>query len=142
MQAAVLRSRCGCTPSDQKAWVRDAVLLPLSAGAGPGIHADYDEANVVAAAIALRMKHACVVVSRYAAAFAQLHAWLRARSALEWHGYLAVLDPTRVHIVPVGHPLPTEMQGFVVGLQAVHSSVLGGGQPVQRELPFGLRAAG
>jgi len=142
MQAAVLRSRCGCTESDQKAWVRDGILVPISAGFGPGIHAEYDEANVLAAAIALRMKRAAVVVSRYAEAFAQLHAWLRARSALEWRRYQVVLTPEGIRFDSANSPLPTDIFGFRVGLEAVCATLQDSEQLGQLQLNFGLRLAG
>lgn len=142
MQATILRSRCGCTESDQKVWVRDGVLVPISAGFGPGIHAEYDEANVVAAAIALRMKRASVVVSRYVQAFAQLHAWLRARSTLEWRRYQVILTPEGARFESATTPLSADISGFRISLEGVCAAIQDGEQPGQLQLNFGLSLAG
>jgi len=142
MQAAVLRSRCGCSESDQKAWVREGVLVPVSAGCGPGIHAEYDEANVLAATIALRMKRSHIVVSKYTEAFGQLHRWLRERSPLEWPRYGVFLMPTALSLHRISTPLPQDVDGYFVSLEAVYATVQDSEQSSQLQLNFGLSLAG
>jgi hypothetical protein len=142
MQAVVLRSRCGCSESDQKAWVRDGVLIPVAAGAGPGIHAEYDEANVLAAAIASHMKRSHIVVRRYAKAFAQLQLWLRARSALEWPRFTILLSPDALSVTRTGDPLATDASGFMMNLASIYGLVRDSSQTGQLPLDFGLSLVG
>jgi hypothetical protein len=143
MQAAILRVRAGCSESDQKEWVRKGVLIPAVPGSGPGVHAVFDEANVLTAAIAMHMKQAHITVAKYAGAFSQLQVWLRERSALEWSRYLAILTPEAATLVRLGEDLPGESIGFLVDIGAVYRTIPGADTAAlagQMPLPFGISA--
>ena len=70
-----------------KLWVLEGVIAPERPGRGPGIHAEYDEANVIAMRLALKMRDASMNVRRYSKAFGELHKWLRRTPKNEWPSY-------------------------------------------------------
>ncbi|MEZ5581758.1 MAG: hypothetical protein R3F37_02330 [Candidatus Competibacteraceae bacterium] len=123
--------------------MKKGVLLPIFSGDGPGVHADYDEANVLAAAVALLMKRACIITGKYSQAFQQLHVWLRGCSAIEWYRYGAVFTPDQVHLFPLGEYNDLPRAGFFVNVGAVYTAIPGN-HSVQdnRQLPlaYGLNA--
>lgn len=123
MQASVVRSRTGCTEADQKEWRRKGVVVPVFPGNGPGVHADYDEANVLATAIALRMKQAHIVVAKYAPALQQLQVWLRSHSRPEWSGHTTILTPDSALVISSREPLPAVRVGFVADLGTIYREV-------------------
>lgn len=102
MQAKDLVAVTGGSEPILKEWLRKRVIIPAKPGQGPGVHADYDPANVLAMALAVRMKGCAVVVTKYAEAFRGFQAWLRGRSAIEWPQYIAVLSPTCATMVRSG----------------------------------------
>lgn len=72
-------------------WLRRKLRVPAHAGKGPGVHARYDEANVITAALVLQMKKAHIGVPGYGRALRELQRRLRTHSALEWLEYQVVL---------------------------------------------------
>lgn len=145
MQAAILRSRTGCSVSDQKDWVRKGVLLPATQGKGPGMHADFDEANVLTAAIAMHMKQSHITITKYAEAFAQLQLWLRSHSVLEWSRFSAILTPDTATLIRSGEYVAGEQIGFFVDMGAIYRTIPGVDSAAfagQMPLPFGLSAVG
>jgi hypothetical protein len=116
MQALLLRERVGCTEADRKAWERTGVLAALRPGSGTGVHAQYDDANLVAAMIALEIKRMGVPASRYAAAFGELHTWLRDRSSLDWPRYRVFMTPDQVQFQRTGEPVAPAVAGFSLDL--------------------------
>lgn len=143
MQAIVLRKAVGCKESDRKAWERAGVLIPRVNGGGAGVHADYDDANLISAAIAHHMKHAAITVSHYAPTFASLHVWLRAHSVIEWHRHRVVLTPDELHIQRSDTPIDETIHGFTVDLmplcERLFADLASDGQQIP--LPLGLGTA-
>jgi hypothetical protein len=142
MQALQLRDRVGCSETDRKAWDRAGVLVALRPAGGTGVHAQYDDANLIAALIALEMKHMGVTASRYAAAFAELHTWLRARSSLDWPRSRVFLTPTRARFQRAGDPTPSDLAGFTLDLGPLCARVSAEPrpQPAQASLKLPLGA--
>jgi hypothetical protein len=140
MQALMLRQRVGCSEADRKSWERAGVLIALRPGAGAGIHAQYDDANVLAAAIALGMKRMGVTASRYATAFSELHAWLRGHSSLDWPRYRVFLTPERAQFQRAVEPIAEELTGFTVDLGPLCVRLFGDERAFnpQMPLPFAL----
>jgi len=116
MQALLLRERVGCTESDRKAWDRTGVLIALRAGSGTGVHAQYDDANLVAAMIALEMKRMGIPASRYTGAFGALHIWLRGRSSLDWPRFRIFMTPEQALFQRTGEPAAPTLAGFSLDL--------------------------
>ncbi len=117
MQALQLRERVGCSETERKAWSRTGLLIAARPGRGAGLHAEYDDANLIAALIALEMKRLSVTASRYVVAFAGLHDWLRARSSLEWHQFRVLLTPEQARFQPARDPVPRGAMGFTIDLE-------------------------
>ena len=132
MQAAQLRARTGCSETDQKDWTRKSILLPVVPGNGPGRHARYDEANILAAAIAVRMKQAHLVVTRYGDAFRKLHDWLRNRPPTQWQGQWAIFEESTIVFSSMNKPLPSFQAAFIVDLGIVYQNIPTEG----RDLPY------
>lgn len=122
MQAKTLLYRTGCSDPILKDWVKKKVILPIRPGQGPGIHAEYDEANAVALLVGLKMKHAAITVAKYAPAFAELHMWLRAHSSLEWTRQTVVMTPNTVIIYPGLGVIKTEV-AVVTPLSSICSTL-------------------
>lgn len=123
MQLASLLERTGCPEPTLKEWLRRKLLVPAHAGKGPGVHAQYDEANLITAALALQMKQAHIVVSRYSRAFRELQLWLRTHSALEWPEYQVVLTPERADLILTRSFRGPIRGGFVADLADVTKRV-------------------
>lgn len=140
MQALILRQWVGCTEADRKSWERKGVLVALKAASGAGIHAQYDDANVIVAAIALEMKRMGVTASRYPAAFSELHAWLRSRSSLDWPRYRIVMTPTQTQFQRTSEPLAEEIDGFTLALGPLCERLFTNesASDTQMPLPFSL----
>lgn len=140
MQALQLRERVGCTEPDRKAWERTGVLVALRAGAGAGVHAQYDDANLVAAMIAKEMKRMRVPASRYATAFGELHNWLRRRSSLDWPRYRVFLTPETAQFQRAGDPAVPTLAGFSLDLGQLCTRLFPDGVMAdpQLSLPFAL----
>ncbi|AFL73522.1 hypothetical protein [Thiocystis violascens] len=142
MQALQLRERAGCAEAERKAWERVGVLVAMRPAAGTGVHAQYDDANLVAALIAMEMKRMGVTASRYAAAFSALHTWLRARSSLDWPRYRVFMAPGRTEFQRSGEPTATALAGFSLDLKPLCARLFGDKrpEPLQRALPLPLGA--
>jgi hypothetical protein len=142
MQALVLRERVGCTEPDRKAWERTGVLVALHAGSGAGVHAQYDDANLVAAMIALEMKRMGVPASRYASAFGVLHTWLRGRSSLDWSRYRVFMTPEQAQFQRTGEAAGPTLAGFSLDLGLLCTRLFPDGtlSNPQLELPLALGA--
>lgn len=93
VQAKTLLDKTGCTQPVLKDWLRKGVILPARPGNGPGVHADYDEANAVALLLGLGMKAAAITVAHYAPAFQGFQIWLRANAPDEWRRCTVVMKP-------------------------------------------------
>jgi len=100
MQLQELLARTGCPQPTLKDWLRQGLIQPAQAGRGRGVHARYDEVNVLTIMLALEMKNAHIVVSRYVEAFATLDNLLRQRSSLEWPRYRVFLTPDHAVLIP------------------------------------------
>jgi hypothetical protein len=142
MQALQLRERVGCAEAERKAWERVGVLVAKRPAAGTGVHAQYDDANLIAALIALEMKKMGVTASRYAAAFCSLHTWLRARSSLDWPRYRVFMTPWQAEFLRSGDPTATALVGFSLDLGPLCARLFGDQRPgpLQRSLPLPLGA--
>lgn len=116
LQALQLRERVGCSETERKAWSRTGVLIASRPSQGTGLHAEYDDANLIAALIALEMKPLGITASRYGAAFSGLHQWLRSRSSLEWAQFRVVMTPEQVRFQAARDPIPRGAQGFTIDL--------------------------
>lgn len=119
MQALQLRQRVGCSETERKAWSRTGVLIASRPAQGTGLHTEYDDANLIAALIALEMKKLGVTASRYVAAFAELHHWLRANSSLEWPQFRVFLTPEQARFQPTADPVPRGAMGFTIDLESL-----------------------
>lgn len=137
MQAKVLLEKTGCPEPTLKDWLRNQVIVPLHAGKGPGTHAEYDDANLIMLALALRMKESAIVVAKYAGAFKELHLWLRSRSAIEWPRHLVVMSLDAANVLPIGKWDSTLGFGYVVDLGALCRSMQSAGSVADnRQLPL------
>jgi hypothetical protein len=123
LQALQLRERVGCSETERKAWSRTGVLIALRPSQGTGLHAEYDDANLIAALIAWEMKHLGITASRYAPAFAGLHHWLRDRSSLEWVHFRVLMTPEKAHFQPAVDPIPPGAMGFTIDLESLCARV-------------------
>lgn len=121
MQAKTLLERTGCPEHVLKDWVRKKVILPARPGGGAGVHAEYDEANAVALLIGLEMKQAAITVAKYAAAFAQLHEWLRNNSSLTWSQHFAVMSPTNTLVEATHKTVPADDLAVIIPLTSICS---------------------
>lgn len=120
MQAKILLEKTGCPAPIFKDWLKKQVIVPLQPGGGPGVHAEYDDANLLALAIALRLKEAAVVVIKYAQAFQEFQGWLRSHSSLEWPQQVAVFAPDTVSMLLIGDWERMKVNiGFVVTLAPI-----------------------
>ncbi len=99
MQASVVRARTGCRAEALKEWTREGVIVPVSQTPGSGNHAVYDDANLIAVALAMQLKDLGVVLSRLADSFKILQSTLRSRSSLEWRGARVVMSRNAVLFV-------------------------------------------
>jgi len=99
MKASNLCKLVGCSPTALKQWVKEGVVLAKAERRGAGNHLVYDDANVIAAAIALRLRELGVTVSKCREAFRQLHAELRARSSIEWLSLWIELGPNSTKLI-------------------------------------------
>jgi len=144
MQAHQLRTLTGCSESDRKAWLRTGVLVPLKSGSGAGMHADFDSANVVATALAVRMKQREIKVTRYADAFAQLHRALREQSSLKWTRYRVLLKPDKMRLIDVGQAVPLDEDGYSMALEPLCRLLFVPQEEVEMQLnlPLGLEQVG
>lgn len=138
LQAISLRTATGCLESDRKLWERSGVLIPAVSGCGAGVHAAYDEANVLAVAIAMQLKSLHVVVTKYQQAFRQLHHWLRNTSSVQWRQYRVVLTPDEAVFRRHREPLPSSATGYVIGLDSLVSTLFCETKGMTKDLPFGL----
>ena len=117
MQAKNLLEMTGCPEPAFKDWLNKGVIIPLRPGGGPGVHAEYDDANAVALSLALRMKEATITVAQYSAAFRDFHAWLRSHSAIEWPRHIVLLKTDAFSVVPVNQlGRSAAICGFVASL--------------------------
>lgn len=112
MQLKELLARTGCPQPTLKDWLRQGLIRPARAGGGSGVHARYDEVNVLTILLALEMKNAHVVVSRYARAFVALDALLRQHSSLEWPRYRVFLTPDHAVLLPRSQAAAYSGPGF------------------------------
>lgn len=117
LQALQLRERVGCSETERKAWSRTGVLAPARPSRGTGLHTEYDDANLIAALVALEMKKLGATASRYVAAFAELHNWLRARSSLEWPQFRVLMTPEHAWLQAARDPIPCGAMGFTIDLE-------------------------
>jgi hypothetical protein len=134
MQALLLRERVGCTEADRKAWERTGVLVAVRPGSGAGVHAQYDDTNLVAALIALEMKRMGITTSRYALAFGELHAWLRARSSLDWPRYRVFMTPETAQFQRSGDPTAPTLAGFSIDLGTLCARLFAEARPEHPQL--------
>jgi hypothetical protein len=138
MRASELLARTGCAAAILKEWVRVGVILPTDGGKGSGHHADYDDANLVAVAVALHLKRLFIPVVRYAASFALLHEGLRERSKIEWHGLYVGLTPNAVKFCLRSEGCDELMDGVVVSLERLATSLVPVSSHPQLNLMFGI----
>lgn len=117
MQALNLRKLVGCSEAERKAWIREGVLVASRSGSGAGVHAEFDMANVIAAALALRMKHMGIKVAHYAPAFNLLHEELRNRSSIEWPRYRIFMTPDKVAFTELHEKIDNKLIGFTLSLE-------------------------
>nr|WP_185878936.1 hypothetical protein [Variovorax sp. MHTC-1] len=97
--------RTDTSASALKEWVRRGVVIPVSSRRGPGNHAEYDDANVIAVMVAKVLQDLHSSVLRYAPAFAELHAGLRTRSTIEWRQLSVALTPHTVEFLSDRAPI-------------------------------------
>jgi DNA-binding transcriptional MerR regulator len=111
-------------------WVREGVVLPARGTGGKGHPYEYDDANLLAGAVAARLAELHVVLKHYKPAFGELHKKLRARSSLEWsrndllepdEGFGAPNASIRLELLPLctSLALNEQQQSLAFGLQAV-----------------------
>jgi len=117
------------------------VLIASRPSHGTGLHTEYDDANLIAALIALEMKKLGITTSRYVAAFAELHQWLRAHSSLEWAGFRVFMTPEQARLQPALDRLPRGAMGFTIDLEPLCARVSGDLHPAGMQgllkLPLG-----
>jgi hypothetical protein len=138
MQAALLRARTSCPDAVLKDWVRKGVIIPVTARAGPGLHADYDDANVVALAAALQLDRLHVTVPKYGVAFRDLHQWLRLHSAIEWTRSVAIFRPDSVEFVRRDGPVQGTPPCCAVDLGIIVEALVPLDSGSQLQLQFGM----
>ncbi len=120
MQAKKLLEMTSCPEPTFKDWINKGVIVPQRPGGGPGVHAEYDDANAVALSLALRMKEATITVAQYSAAFQDFHAWLRTHSAIEWPRHIAVFKTDAFSVVPANQlARGASICGFVASLAPI-----------------------
>jgi hypothetical protein len=88
------------------------------------------------------MKQMGITVSRYASAFAGLHAWLRERSALEWPRHRVFMTPGCCWFQIAGEFTIDDFAGFTLNLRPLCARLFSAQQPKnpQMSLPFGLES--
>lgn len=99
MRAAELRDRSGTPNKLLKEWQRRSVVIPKSAPLGSGHHAEYDDASLVAAGVALTLHSLDVSVRRYVEAFGELHLTLRDLKPADWRGRVVLMRPLSARIL-------------------------------------------
>jgi len=137
LQAQELQKRTGCTAPMLKQWVRGGVIIPKAKGRGAGIHAKYDEANLISLAIALAMKESlAIVVSKYSVGFSELHHWLRHHSMLEWDQYKLLLQPHEATILHSRERFNSLSIGIVIDLSKFVGLVTSSVPELQPQIPL------
>jgi DNA-binding transcriptional MerR regulator len=140
MQASVLCARTGCTNAALKEWRRDGIVIPKDAKGGKGNHAAYDDANLVAAIVALKLKQFGVKLKGLQARFEELHELLRSRSTLEWRGHRILLTSSEVQLVSVTQGMPMEPVVIAIDLDALSVKLVPLETDPQLSLRFGVTA--
>ena len=87
------------------------------------MHAEYDDANLVAVSLALRMKECAVVVTKYAASYQELQRWLRSKSVLEWSRYSVVMTPGSASVVQSGKWEGSADFGYIADLGVLYKTL-------------------
>jgi DNA-binding transcriptional MerR regulator len=143
MKAADLCKLVGCSPSALKQWVKEGVVLANADRKGSGNHLVYDDANVIAAAIALRLRDLGMTVSRSQVAFHQLHVELRARSSIEWLSLWIEIGPKYAKLIDARSV--SQISGIsawvVIDLAQLCETFIHPRINSQLELSFGLHSA-
>lgn len=100
MQFAELLERTGARESTIKEWLRRGVLLAAQdARRGAGTYRSFDDANLIAAAVAMHLTALHVPVTRYAEAFQSFHLQLRNFSSIEWRNFVVAFKPNEAVFV-------------------------------------------
>jgi hypothetical protein len=123
MQAKDLTAATGCPEATRKAWEKDGVIVPAMPSGGRGVPATYDDANLVAVAVALEMRALHVTVGHFGGAFADLHEWLRSIPPAEWRTRGLIMRPDHADVL-TGPQRPEAASGVYLRLDAVLSTRL------------------
>jgi DNA-binding transcriptional MerR regulator len=142
MKAAALCELVGCSPTTFKQWVKEGLVCTEMRRSGAGNHVIYDDANVIAVAVALRLRSLGLTVSRCKVAFEQLHGELRARSSVEWLSLRIVMSPKSAKLVDArSWGLGEDIGAWVViDLASLAATFVHPDTDLQLNLPFGLQS--
>jgi DNA-binding transcriptional MerR regulator len=119
-------------------WVREGVVLPARGTGGKGHPYEYDDANLLAGAVAARLAELHVVLKHYKPAFGELHKKLRARSSLEWSRNELEITPTSADLLEPDEGFGAPNASIRLELLPLCTSLALNEQ--QQSLAFGLQA--
>lgn len=139
MKLAALCDSLSLNPTRMHEWTATRIVLPMKPPMGRGNHAEYDDASLVAAAVALELERLRVVVRHYAESFAQLHLLLRSRSSLEWPHLALEMTTTHAALLEPDAMPATERAAIRLNMATVCSGLRI--NQLQQPLDFGLRSA-
>ena len=138
MQFDELAKRVAVSKERIREWIRQDIVRPSSPSQGSGNHSIYDDASLVAIAVAQELSELAVVVGKYKAAFAGLHTLLRAKSSLEWPQLLLRLTPSKAELFDKAEVEFSEETVIQIDLERVCVGLMLS-EP-QQTLNFGIRS--
>jgi hypothetical protein len=138
MYLASYSQRIAVSDKRVREWVRAGVVLPSSGKGGRGHPYEYDDANLLAGAVAKRLAELHVVLKHYKSAFSKLHKTLRARSSLDWSRFELEITPSSADLLEHGEALSTRGASIRLDLLPLCASLALSDE--QQSLAFGLQA--
>jgi len=138
MLLAAFSERIAVSDKQIREWVRARVVLPAKGTGGKGHPYEYDDANLLAGAVAARLLELHVVLKHYDGAFAELHEKLRARSSLEWSRLGLEITAKSADLLEPGEGFGAATVSIRLDLSPLCTNLALNDQ--QQSLAFGLRA--
>lgn len=138
MLLAAFSERIAVSDKRIREWVRDRVVLPAKGTGGRGHPYEYDDANLLAGAVAARLLELHVILKHYNEAFAELHVKLRGRSSVEWSRLELEITPKTADLLEQGESFGAVNASIRLDLLPLCTNLALNDQ--QQSLAFGLRA--
>jgi hypothetical protein len=123
MRASVVLTRTGCGLAAFKMWVRAGVIIPVAQTSGRGLFSEYDDANLIAVALAMELTKLGMVPTRLARSFSLLQSTLRSRSSTEWKGARIVLTSERLSFEDAANSSEIHAVAVVVDLDRLAARI-------------------